>query len=270
MARAKQYNLTVVKTDKNLIEAEWKHFTLTQRKLFWYIAKRMQEFGYTKQSIYIQDILTPKATKIMNLDTGEIEESTTSKTMVFKVSITGLYKETSIQEKALREAVNKYQKTTLKFKDKERKKEIFCSVIPRAEFADDGKSFDMYIYAELAHLLLELQEYITMNLTKILNFKSQYTLRFYEQLNKVKKQNYPEFSLTLEEANKMFDTKYKRMLEIERNIIKPAQEELKEQSNISFEYMKKYEPKKEGEKGRKAIKAYRFFVTENTAQPRLF
>ena len=35
-----------------------------------------------------------------------------------------------------------------------------------------------------------------MNLNKILDFKSQYTLRMYELLNKVKKQDYPEFKLT--------------------------------------------------------------------------
>ena len=65
------------------------------------------------------------------------------------------------------------------------------------------------MYAEMAYLLLELQQYITMNLNKILDFKSQYTLRMYELLNKVK-QDYPEFKLTLEQANKMFDTKYRK------------------------------------------------------------
>ena len=56
-----------------------------------------------------------------------------------------------------------------------------------------------------------------------LDFKSQYTLRMYELLNKVKKQDYPEFKLTLEQANKMFDTKYERLVDIERYIIKVAQ-----------------------------------------------
>ena len=108
----------------------------------------------------------------------------------------------------MQEAVKKYQKTTLTFKDKERKKETYCSVIPKADFSDDGKSIEIHMYAEMAYLLLELQQYITMNLNKILDFKSQYTLRMYELLNKVKKQDYPEFKLTLEQANKMFDTKY--------------------------------------------------------------
>ena len=75
---------------------------------------------------------------------------------------------------------------------------------------------------------MELQQYITMNLNKILDFKSQYTLRMYELLNKVKKQDYPEFKLTLEQANKMFDTKYERLVDIERYIIKVAQKELGE------------------------------------------
>ena len=126
----------------------------------------------------------------------------------------------------MQEAVKKYQKTTLTFKDKERKKETYCSVIPKADFSDDGKSIEIHMYAEMAYLLLELQQYITMNLNKILDFKSQYTLRMYELLNKVKKQDYPEFKLTLEQANKMFDTKYERLVDIERYIIKVAQKEL--------------------------------------------
>ena len=213
----------LVKADKNLVDAEWRYFTLTQRKLFWYIAKRMQELGFTRDSLYIQDVLTPIKTKVLMLDTGEVKESETSKTFRLNIGLENLYKETSITQEAVQEAVKKYQKTTLTFKDKERKKETYCSVIPKADFSDDGKSIEIHMYAEMAYLLLELQQYITMNLNKILDFKSQYTLRMYELLNKVKKQDYPEFKLTLEQANKMFDTKYERLVDIERYIIKVAQ-----------------------------------------------
>lgn len=269
MAKAPTYKLTVVMTDKNLIEAEWKFFTLTQRKIFWYIAKRMQEHGYTKDSLYIKDVLTPEETKILNLETGQLEVSTTSKVFTLLVNLEALYKETKISYEAVREAIEKYQKTTLKFKDKEAKREIVCSVIPRAEFTNDRQSIKLSMYAEMAHLLLELQGYISMNLSKILEFKSNYTLRFYEYLNKVKKQNFPEFTLTLEEANKMFDTNYKRMKHLEDFIIKPSLEELNEKSNISFEYMKKLEKDKKTS-GRRAIVGYRFFVTKNTPQRTLF
>ena len=186
----------------------------------------MQELGFTRDSLYIQDVLTPIKTKVLMLDTGEVKESETSKTFRLNIGLENLYKETSITQEAVQEAVKKYQKTTLTFKDKERKKETYCSVIPKADFSDDGKSIEIHMYAEMAYLLLELQQYITMNLNKILDFKSQYTLRMYELLNKVKKQDYPEFKLTLEQANKMFDTKYERLVDIERYIIKVAQKEL--------------------------------------------
>ena len=182
----------------------------------------MQELGFTRDSLYIQDVLTPIKTKVLMLDTGEVKGET-SKTFRLNIGLENLYKETSITQEAVQEAVKKYQKTTLTFKDKERKKETYCSVIPKADFSDDGKSIEIHMYAEMAYLLLELQQYITMNLNKILDFKSQYTLRMYELLNKVKKQDYPEFKLTLEQANKMFDTKYERLVDIERYIIKVAQ-----------------------------------------------
>ena len=193
----------------------------------------MQELGFTRDSLYIQDVLTPIKTKVLMLDTGEVKGET-SKTFRLNIGLENLYKETSITQEAVQEAVKKYQKTTLTFKDKERKKETYCSVIPKADFSDDGKSIEIHMYAEMAYLLLELQQYITMNLNKILDFKSSYTLRMYELLNKVKKQDYPEFKLTLEQANKMFDTKYERLVDIERYIIKVAQKELGGKSRYYF------------------------------------
>ena len=42
---------------------------------FWYIAKRMQELGFTRDSLYIQDVLTPIKTKVLMLDTGEVKRA---------------------------------------------------------------------------------------------------------------------------------------------------------------------------------------------------
>ena len=183
----------------------------------------MQELGFTRDSLYIQDVLTPIKTKVLMLDTGEVKESETSKTFRLNIGLEKPIQRNKHNTRSSARSSKKYQKTTLTFKDKERKKETYCSVIPKADFSDDGKSIEIHMYAEMAYLLLELQQYITMNLNKILDFKSQYTLRMYELLNKVKKQDYPEFKLTLEQANKMFDTKYERLVDIERYIIKVAQ-----------------------------------------------
>ena len=234
MARKIKGEFVLVKADKNLVDAEWRYFTLTQRKLFWYIAKRMQELGFTRDSLYIQDVLTPIKTKVLMLDTGEVKESETSKDLSFKHRIRKPIQRNKHNTRSSARSSKKYQKTTLTFKDKERKKETYCSVIPKADFSDDGKSIEIHMYAEMAYLLLELQQYITMNLNKILDFKSQYTLRMYELLNKVKKQDYPEFKLTLEQANKMFDTKYERLVDIERYIIKVAQKRTRGKSRYYF------------------------------------
>ena len=84
MARKIKGEFVLVKADKNLVDAEWRYFTLTQRKLFWYIAKRMQELGFTRDSLYIQDVLTPIKTKVLMLDTGEVKRERNFKDLSFK------------------------------------------------------------------------------------------------------------------------------------------------------------------------------------------
>ena len=70
----------------------------------------MQELGFTRDSLYIQDVLTPIKTKVLMLDTGEVKESETSKTFRLNIGLENLYKETSITQEAVQEAVKKYQK----------------------------------------------------------------------------------------------------------------------------------------------------------------
>ena len=65
---------TLVKCDKNLIEAEWKFFTLNQKKIFWYISARMQELGYTLDSFKAKEVLMPEKTQVLDLETGELTE----------------------------------------------------------------------------------------------------------------------------------------------------------------------------------------------------
>ena len=259
---------TLVKCDKNLIEAEWKFFTLNQRKIFWYIAKRMQELGYTKDSLKVKEILTPIETEVLELETGKFVKEKTSQTFAVKVNLDTLYAETNIGFEETKEAFDKFEKTSMHFIDKENKKRISCSVMPRVEW-ENTKNVVIYMYAELMHLILELQYFISMNLFKILSFRSKHTLRFYELLNKVKKQNYPEFEFTLEEFNKAFDTNYKNWYDIKRKIIEPAKKELDEKSHITFEMLEKIDLNWK-KRGKKPIKSIKFFATKNTPQPILF
>jgi hypothetical protein len=274
MAKKKQdYSVNVIKTDKNLIEAQWKGFTLTQKKLFWYIAAGMQSNGFTPESVMTKDILTPIETEIYKLETGEMIKHKTSKAVGIEIDLTQLYKTTNITQEAAEAAIDKFQKTTLRYKAADSRYKVFCSLIPKAEIKEDRKTATIYIYAEALELFLSLQHYITMQLQKILNFKSKYTLRFYELLNKIKNQNFAVYNLTLEEANKTFDTKYKRLAQIEAFIIKPAQKELLESSDLNFEYSRILEKlqdyKDQKRKGRRKVTEFKIMLSLNK-QPSLF
>ena len=94
----------------------------------------MQELGFTRDSLYIQDVLTPIKTKVLMLDTGEVKESETSKTFRLNIGLENLYKETSITQEAVQEAVKKYQKTTLTFKDKRTEKRNLLQCNSKSRF----------------------------------------------------------------------------------------------------------------------------------------
>ena len=123
----------LVKADKNLVDAEWRYFTLTQRKLFWYIAKRMQELGFTRDSLYIQDVLTPIKTKVLMLDTGEVKRRN-FKDLSFKHRIRKPIQRNKHNTRSSARSSKKYQKTTLTFKDKERKKRNLLQCNSKSRF----------------------------------------------------------------------------------------------------------------------------------------
>ena len=264
MARKKTRALTV-KVENNLIEAEWKFFTLNQKKIFWYISARMQELGYTLDSFRAKEVLMPEKTQVLDLETGELTEEETSKCFTMKLDTRKLF----LDKRDALEALYKLQETRLIYKDE--KKTVSVSAIPQVS-RDNSKPhlITISMYAELFRFLLELQKYTTMQLNKIMDLNSKYSLRMYEKLNQVKNQNWPEFKLIgIDEANRFFDTKYKRLKDIERYILKPAKKELDEKSYISFEYLPIYDTNSK-KKGRKPLIGYKFFVKKNTPQPTLF
>ena len=274
MARRKRGSELIVKAKNCLIEARWIRFSLAQKKTLWHIANGLQKAGYTRDHFEVKELLMPEKTKVLDIDTGEIYESETSKCATFRVSASKI----KLDSQTLNFALKKLQETRLEYHDG--KKIHSVSAIPKANWADDEADvFEITIYAEMLVFLLELQtRYTEMNLHKIMSLQSKHSLRLYEKLSQIKNQNFAMFKLqSLKEINEFFDTKYKKISDVNKYILTTVKKELDEKSDITFEYAPIYEPKQFQrfdditiKKGRRAFVGYIFYVIMNRPQRTLF
>lgn len=102
---------------------------------------------------------------------------------------------------------------------------------------------------------------------------NKHSIKFIQILEQIN--NYDTFvaktkSFTKFELNEMFNTNYKSMIEIERAILKPIQDELNELSNLTFIYDLIYDidTNKQGRKPITGIKIY--LKTNKQRQLKLF
>jgi plasmid replication initiation protein len=111
------------------------------------------------------------------------------------------------------------------------------------------------------HLSKELGNYTELNLKEMMQFKSQYTIRIYQLARKLQnigitkgtKAWKQEKKYTLDEFQKEVGSNYKTWQHIEDKVLKPAMEELKDNSFIYVDYEPIKGYKKEQTKGRQGV-----------------
>lgn len=90
---------------------------------------------------------------------------------------------------------------------------------------------------EMSPFLLELKDRFTMYYRRqALAMRSMYSMRFYEILKRYEYQG--KFELRVDEFRNLFDLedKYPRFVDLRRNVIDRAREELEEKADTTFEY----------------------------------
>jgi len=111
---------------------------------------------------------------------------------------------------------------------------------------------DVQIHPDLKDALLDLQGYFTSyKLENVLRMNSKHAIRLYEiiKCEAYKKQRRFTLSWTFipnplkddykePEIQKLLGTNYKRFIDFERKVLKPAQEEMKKHSDVYFTYTK--------------------------------
>ena len=175
--------------------------------------------------------------------------------------------------KTLRENILKMQQVTFTFRSEKPKRIKDIVVIPKAEyFIGEGK-IEIEIYKEILDLIGEVKNKFTMiDVKQLMNFNSKHSVKMIGILEMINgfDENVPKRKYyDLNELNGMFDTKYKRILELERKIFIPAKKELDANSKLSFIYQVKYE-KEDAKAGRPKAVGIIIDLVRNTPQGVLF
>lgn len=105
-----------------------------------------------------------------------------------------------------------------------------------------------------------------MDIVTAMNFRSPYTMRFYELISNYWKDETKSgiFRLSLDEIRTEFNCqdKYKLTYELKRRVIEPAKKELDESSPLTFTYGP-YPDDENDDRKRKKIEGFTFIVVEN-------
>lgn len=140
--------------------------------------------------------------------------------------------------------LKKMQETAITFlKDNEVVEQM--SIIPRIEYKKGEDIIIIDCYNKVIELIKDVGNRFTrINVQNLVNLKSINTIKIIGLLkiidgyseNVAKKKTY-----FLEELNGLFETNYKRVIDFERKILKPVQEELDNESSLTFTYNFEYE-----------------------------
>jgi len=184
-------------------------------------------------------------------------------------------------KRTLRGVVRSLQRCIMTFKNLDEQWECDVNIFIKAKYHTGGRieirlDYDMLPFFK--HLSKELGNYTELNIREMSQYKSQYTIRLYQLARKLQNIGITEKTktwkqekiYTLDEFQKIMGSGYKTWQDINRWVIQPALEELKDNSFIyvDIEPIKEY---KEGQtRGRQGVTKVKIKANRvNHYQPKL-
>lgn len=166
--------------------------------------------------------------------------------MKVKVDLRKLLEYTNLTAKAVEQRLEKMQETSIKWtkRDEEGRKlsTTWTSLVPRfkRDFTDNSVTIDLYY--DIARMIIDVPNHISgtiLNVKDMARIKSKHAIRLLPLLHQINGYDMPkQKTLDLDELNAFFGVKMRTIWEIEKRIIKPLQEELKQQK-MGFDYVVK-------------------------------
>jgi len=208
----------IVKIHNNLIEAHYK-FSREQQVILLQVAKTLQE----------QDIF------------NKYEHTT----VTYKTS--DLLQQLNMSDRrTLRATILSLQRCIMSYKNLKEHWEQDVNIFISGKYHID--TIDIEIHKDMLqffkHLTKELGNYTELNIKEMVSYKSQYTIRLYQLARKLqnigitkKSKTWKQEKIyTLDEFQKEVGSNYKTWQDLERKVLKPAMQELKDNSFIYVDY----------------------------------
>jgi hypothetical protein len=141
--------------------------------------------------------------------------------------------------------VKRMQETAITFIDEEDNTIEGMNLLPRYKFVPNKNIVEFDLYVRIAKMIVDVKKnYTNINIKNLMLLKNSHSLRTLAMLTRISQydEHIPKRKImTLEELNLFFGTKYKSWSSIEREILKPVQEELNKSSILSFIYESNFE-----------------------------
>jgi len=157
-----------------------------------------------------------------------------------RVDMKEMFKYSKMTSQEIKNNLDAMQETSITFINEVEKWEEKIVLVPRIEIFYGDNCVEIDLYSKIAKLIIEVKKNYTYIDTKVLmSLKSKHTLRMLPLLEKIK--GYDSHigkrkRMSLDALNDFFGTKYQRIPDIERKILKPAKKELDNSPTLTFIY----------------------------------
>ena len=197
----------IQKVSNSFIENVIHDSNVTALKTIWYLSTIIEDFD-------------------MNQELGTVT-----------IDLRQMLKYTQLNAQDIRANFKAMQKTTITFINEEEEWEEYISLIPRVEFEWGKNIIHIDLYSKIAKLIIDVKKHYTfINTHELMKLKKKHSLRLLPLLDKIKADNKSYKNYHLDELNELFGTNYKKLKDIERYILSPAKEELKQHKMMPFKY----------------------------------
>jgi plasmid replication initiation protein len=189
-----------------------------------------------------------------------------------KIDLREALKYTGLTTKDIRNNLKVMQETSISFINEQEEEELMINLLPVIKFQWGKKSIDIEIFSKIARLIVDVKNnYTFINTKELMQLKNKHSLRLLPALNLMANygENIPKRRhYELEDLNDLFGTKYKRLIDIERYILKPVKKELDNAAKLSFMYEVNFDNFGKGRP--KAVNITIDIVVKSKYQPKLF
>jgi len=202
----------------------------------------------------------------------DLEDKDDKSLITIRIDKREMLRFTDLSASTIVKTVQRMQETSITFYDENGNIKAGVNLLPRYEFVPGKNIVELKIFVEIAKLIIDVKrKYTNINIKSLMNVRSMHSLRLLALLNRISQydDDIPKRKhLTLDELNYFFGTNYKTWSTIEREILKPVQEDLRNTAEFSFIYESNFEALG---RGRPKFKDVTIDLIENkTRQPKLF